>query len=108
MEIKKSTTEIISNKWKEIGELKREGIDPFGHSFNRTYKIKDLIEKNKDLQVGECGKEKASVAGRLMALRTHGKAIFANIEDISGRIQIYIKSNKVGEDAFKLFSKIKN
>ena len=34
------------------------------------------------------------------------KAIFANIEDISGRIQIYIKSNKVGEDAFKLFSKI--
>ena len=106
VEIKKSTTEIISNKWKEIEELKREGIDPFGHSFNRTYKIKDLIEENKDLQVGECGKEKASVAGRLMALRTHGKAIFANIEDVSGRIQIYIKSNKVGEDAFKLFSKI--
>ena len=106
MEIKKSTTEIISNKWKEIEELKREGIDPFGHSFNRTYKIKDLIEENKDLEVGECGKEKASVAGRLMALRTHGKAIFANIEDVSGRIQIYIKSNKVGEDAFKLFSKI--
>ena len=106
MEIKKSTTEIISNKWKEIEELKREGIDPFGHSFNRTYKIKDLVEKNKDLQVGECGKEKASVAGRLMALRTHGKAIFADIEDISGRIQIYVKSNKVGENAFKLFSKI--
>ena len=106
MEIKKSTAEIISNKRKEIEELKREGIDPFGHSFNRTYKIKDLIEKNKDLQVGECGKEKVSIAGRLMALRTHGKAIFANIEDISGRIQIYIKSNKVGEDAFKLFSKI--
>ena len=106
MEIKKSTTEIISNKWKEIEELKREGIDPFGHSFNRTYKIKDLIEENKDLQVGECGKEKVSIAGRLMALRTHGKALFADIEDISGRIQIYIKSNKVGEDAFKLFSKI--
>ena len=106
VEIKKSTTEIISNKWEEIEELKREGIDPFGHSFNRTYKIKDLIEKNKNLQVGECGKEKVRVAGRLMALRTHGKAVFANIEDISGRIQIYIKSNKVGEDAFKLFSKI--
>ncbi|MDO9555358.1 MAG: lysine--tRNA ligase [Atribacterota bacterium] len=106
MEIKKSTAEIISNKWKEIEELKREGIDPFGHSFNRTYKIKDLIEENKDLQAGECGKEKVSIAGRLMALRTHGKAIFANIEDISGRFQIYIKSNKVGEEAFKLFSKI--
>ena len=106
MEIKKSTTEIISNKWKEIEELKREGIDPFGYSFNRTYKIKDLIEKNKDLQISECGQEKVSIAGRLMALRAHGKAIFANIEDVSGRIQIYIKSNKVGGDAFKLFSKI--
>jgi len=41
-----------------------------------------------------------------MALRTHGKAIFANIEDISGRIQIYVKSNKIGENAFKIFSKI--
>jgi lysyl-tRNA synthetase class 2 len=106
VEIKKNTTEIISNKWEEIEELKREGIDPFGHSFSRTYEIKDLIEKNKDLQIGECGKEKVSIAGRLMALRTHGKAIFANIEDISGRIQIYIKSNKIGENAFKLFSKI--
>ena len=71
VEIKKSTAEIISSKKKEIEELKREGIDPFGHSFNRTYKIKDLIKKNKDLQVGECGKEKGSVAGRLMALRIH-------------------------------------
>ncbi|MBU4562817.1 lysine--tRNA ligase, partial [bacterium] len=106
METKKSTTEIISNKWEEIEELKREGIDPFGYSFNRTYKIKDLIEKNKDLQISECGQEKVSIAGRLMALRAHGKAIFANIEDVSGRIQIYIKSNKVGGDAFKLFSKI--
>jgi len=106
VEIKKNTTEIISNKWEEIEELKREGIDPFGHSFNRTYKIKDLIEKNKVLQIGECGKEKVSIAGRLMALRAHGKAVFADIEDISGRVQIYIKSNKVGADAFKLFSKI--
>jgi len=104
--MKKSTTEIISNKWDEIVELKREGIDPFGHSFFRTHKIKDLIENNKDLQIGECRQEKVSIAGRLMALRTHGKAIFANIEDISGRIQIYIKSNKIGENAFKLFSKI--
>ncbi|GAG80707.1 unnamed protein product, partial [marine sediment metagenome] len=54
VEIKKSTTEIISNKWEEIEELKREGIDPFGHSFSRTHKIKDLIENNKNLQVGEC------------------------------------------------------
>ncbi len=106
MDIKKNTAEIISNKWEEIKELKREGIDPFGHKFIRTYQIKDLIEKNKNLQIGECTKEKITIAGRLMALRKHGKAIFADIEDINGKVQIYIRSNKIEEKVFKLFSKI--
>jgi len=106
MDIKKSTAEIISNKWEEIKELKKEGIDPFGHSFVRTCKIIDLIEKNEDLEIGGCGQEKVTVAGRLMALRSHGKAIFGNIEDVSEKIQIYIKSNEIGEEAFNLFGKI--
>ncbi len=106
MDIKKSIVEMISNKWEEIEELRKEGIDPFGHNFIRTYKIKDLIEKNKNLDIGECGQEEVVIAGRLMALRRHGKAIFGNIEDVSEKIQIYIKSNEIGEKAFNLFGKI--
>jgi len=106
MDIKKNAAEMILNKWEEIKELKKEGIDPFGHSFVRTCKIIDLIEKNKDLEIGGCGQEKVTVAGRLMALRSHGRAIFGNIEDVSEKIQIYIKSNEIGEEAFNLFGKI--
>jgi len=106
MEIKKSAAEIISNKWEKIEELKKEGIDPFGQKFIRTHKVEDLIKKYKELKAGECGKEKVTIAGRLMALRGHGKAAFADIEDLSGRMQIYIKSNKIGEKAFNIFSKI--
>jgi lysyl-tRNA synthetase class 2 len=106
MEIKKSTAEIISNKWEKIEELKKEGIDPFGQKFIRTHKIEDLIKRYKELKAGECGQEKVTIAGRLMALRGHGKAAFADIEDLSGRMQIYIKSNKIGEKAFNIFSKI--
>lgn len=106
MDTKKSITEIISNKWEEIEELRKENIDPFGHSFVRTCKISDLIEKNKNIEIGECNQEEISIAGRLMALRRHGKAIFGNIEDISGKIQIYIKSNEIGESAFEIFGKI--
>jgi len=91
MDIKKSTVEMISNKWEEIEKLRKEGIDPFGHNFIRTGEIEDLIEKNKNLDIGECSQEEVVIAGRLMALRRHGKAIFGNIEDISGKIQIYIK-----------------
>jgi len=106
MDIKKSTAEMIANKWEEMKELKKEGIDPFGDSFVRTCKIVDLIEKNKDLEIGGCGQEEVTIAGRLMALRRHGKAIFGNIEDVSEKIQIYIKSNEIGEKAFNLFGKI--
>jgi lysyl-tRNA synthetase class 2 len=106
MEIKKTTAEIISNKWEKIEELKKEGIDPFGQKFIRTHKIEDLIKRYKELKAGECGQEKVTIAGRLMALRGHGKAAFADIEDLSGRMQIYIKSNKIGEKAFNIFSKI--
>jgi len=55
---------------------------------------------------GESSQEKVTIAGRIMALRKHGKAAFADIEDIEGRMQIYIKSNKVGQKTFELFSKI--
>jgi len=106
MELKKITSEMISNKWNEIEKLRKEGIDPFGHSFIRNYKIIDLIEKNKDLDIGECWQNEVAIAGRLMALRKHGKAVFGNIEDISGKMQIYVKSNEIGEDAFILFEKI--
>ena len=106
MNTKKSRTGIMSNKWEEIEELKKENIDPFGHSFVRTCKISDLIEKNKNIEIGECNQEEISIAGRLMALRRHGKAIFGNIEDISGKIQIYIKSNEIGEREFEIFGKV--
>ena len=106
MDIKKSTAEIIANKWEEMEKLKKEGIDPFGHNFIRTCKIIDLIEENKDMEIGGCGTKEVTIAGRLMALRRHGKAIFGNIEDVSEKIQIYVKSNEIGKKAFNLFGKI--
>ena len=45
-----------------------------------------------------------SLAGRLVALRTMGKAIFGHIQDLTGRIQIYIRKDIVGEESFKFFN----
>jgi len=106
MEIKKSTEEMISIKRSEIENIKKEGIDPFGQRFERKHKIGEVIQKFNQLGIGESSQEKVTIAGRIMALRKHGKAAFADIEDIEGRMQIYIKSNKVGQKTFELFSKI--
>jgi lysyl-tRNA synthetase class 2 len=105
MEIKKTTLEIISIKRDEIENLRKEGIDPFGQRFERTHKIGEVTQKFNQLGIGESSQEKVTIAGRMMALRKHGKAAFADIEDVEGRIQVYIKSNKIGQKAFELFNK---
>jgi lysyl-tRNA synthetase class 2 len=46
------------------------------------------------------------LAGRMMALRSHGKAIFADLKDPTGKIQIYLKEDIVGREQFVLFEKI--
>lgn len=46
------------------------------------------------------------IAGRLMSLRGHGKAMFAHIEDRSGKVQVYIKEEAVGQQQFEFFKKM--
>ena len=48
--------------------------------------------------------ERVSLGGRLVAFRSMGKAIFGHIQDLTGRIQIYLRKDVVGEENFKLFS----
>ncbi len=45
------------------------------------------------------------IAGRMTAFRAMGKAVFADVKDSSGRMQIYVQRDAVGEDFFKLFKK---
>ena len=50
--------------------------------------------------------EEVSLAGRLITLRSMGKAIFGHLQDASGKIQIYLKKDTVGEQAFKDFEEL--
>jgi len=58
----------------------------------------DEIKKEFDLDPGF---EDVSIAGRLIALRSMGKAIFGHIQDFSGKLQIYIKKDVIGDEKFK-------
>ena len=48
--------------------------------------------------------EEVSLAGRVVAIRSMGKAIFGHIQDLTGKIQIYVRKDIVGDEAFKFFS----
>lgn len=90
---------LIRRRQEELSELKKKGIEPFAYSYDIN-SDSDNIKTN----FKEDEKRIVRIAGRIMAIRRMGKASFAHIQDCTGRIQIYLKKDDLGEnyDVFKL------
>jgi len=85
--------------------IRNLGMDPFGQKFERKDFAGDIKEKYADIDHEEFENmtDTATVAGRIMFIRKMGKASFFTIQDKTGKIQIYISINDIGEDAYNLF-----
>ncbi len=85
--------------------IRNLGMDPFGHKFDRKDYASDIKEKyaSIDHEAFEDMADTATVAGRIMFIRKMGKASFFTIQDKTGKIQIYISINDIGEEAYNLF-----
>ncbi|HEU5437776.1 MAG TPA: lysine--tRNA ligase [Ktedonobacterales bacterium] len=80
----------------KLAELREAGIEPYPTISQRDHTAAEALAHFDELQG-----QTITLAGRLMALREMGKAAFAHIEDGSGRIQIYLKRDDVGDEAFR-------
>jgi len=99
--------DLTKRRLEELEEIKSLGINPYPHRFNVSDNSKEVIESFKDPENDE-EKEKqkensVSVAGRIMGIRKMGKATFCHIKDDTGRLQIYIKKDEIGENAYNVF-----
>ena len=77
----------------KMEELKAMGIDPFGTAYARTHKsgqLKALYGENTKEELAEMNVT-VKIAGRIMTKRGQGKAGFMHIQDIDGKIQIYVR-----------------
>lgn len=85
--------------------IRKLGLDPFGQRFERDSYALDIKEKYKDIPHDEFENinDTVTVAGRIMFIRKMGKASFFTIQDKSGKIQIYISINDIGEESYSLF-----
>ena len=86
-------------------KIREMGLDPFGQRYERDSFAEELKEKYKDTTHDEFENmdDTARVVGRIMFIRKMGKASFFNIQDKTGKIQIYISINDVGEESYTLF-----
>ena len=88
-------TEQFLVRKKKMEELREMGVEPFGAAFDRTHTSKEILDDFESLD----GKT-VTIAGRIMAIRGHGKAAFLPIQDKDGQIQVYLKLDVVGEEQF--------
>ena len=103
MEREFSEQELVRRE--KLNNIKALGMDPFGHKFARDAYALDIKEKYKDVEhdAFENMNDIVTVAGRIMFIRKMGKASFMSIQDKTGKIQVYISINDVGEETYSLF-----
>ena len=104
-------TSLEKIRLEKIEQLRRQGIDPFPTRAERTHTSAEAIAdfEAAEKAAGEGGtpaQVKATLAGRLRAVRPMGKLTFAHIEDGSGRIQLFLRANDLGEEKLEQFSKL--
>lgn len=91
----------VTNQYREqrirnMRTLAEMGYQPFGKAYERTGRLLELREPFVE------GRE-VSAAGRLTSIRSMGKSVFADLNDGTARMQLYIGRKNLGEDAFKAF-----
>lgn len=93
--------QLLKVRREKLENLQAEGRDPFAVTkydvSHHSVEIKENYESLEDKEV--------TIAGRMMFKRVMGKASFANIQDLQGKIQVYVARDSVGEEDYKIFKK---
>lgn len=99
-------SELLQIRRDKLDELRSLGIDPFGGKYERTHAAGNIVQEYDALTKEELEEKAvhATVAGRLIAKRVMGKASFAHIQDLSGKIQIYVRKDSVPEQKYAAFN----
>ena len=83
----------------KLNQLINEGRNPYEIvRYDRTHLSGEILANADALE-----NQTVSIAGRMMSRRVMGKASFAHLQDLNGRIQIYVRRDDVGEDVYKDF-----
>ena len=88
----------IEVRRQKLDALRERGIDPFGAAFNASHTTSQALAEFDDEQPEKTVK----IAGRIMSKRGQGKVSFLDLHDQSGKLQIYVKIDEVGDEQFSL------
>ncbi|MGD8698465.1 MAG: lysine--tRNA ligase [Gemmatimonadales bacterium] len=91
---------VIQARKEKLRRLRDLGIEPYAYRFEPSCKAAEAIKAFEEL--GESAEVNCRLAGRIRSLRPHGKTTFGHIEDPSGKIQVYLRRDTLGEAGYEL------
>ncbi len=96
---------MTEDRYEKLEELKKLGVDPYPHKFDWSHTVPQILSLHSAKTAEDLESENAavSVAGRIVALRGHGKAGFAHISAGGQKIQIYARQDRLGDQGYKVF-----
>ena len=89
--------DLVFQRRTKLTSIRESGVNPFPARFEGAVRANDVLSQYAPLPAGGHAEETVTVAGRVMTRRDMGKTIFAHLQDLSGKIQIYLKKDELGE-----------
>ena len=85
--------------------LRERGVDPYPNSFDRSHRLAEIAEAHgeKSIEALEALAAPVRVAGRIITKRGHGKTSFATLSEGEARLQIYVRRDVIGDEAYEIF-----
>ncbi len=90
--------ELMRIRREKMAAIAARGIEPFGRKYNFTHHAREIIGDFAKLEG-----QTVRLAGRIVAIRGHGKASFAHLMDMSGRVQLYLRQDVLGDAVYEEF-----
>jgi len=100
--------DLLRQRRAKLDELREMGHNPFANGFVSTNTCDEVLQAHAedDTEALAAGLVSYAVGGRIMARRDFGKAAFIQLQDRTGRLQVYVARDDIGEEAFAVFRKL--
>ena len=99
---------LVADRLEKVEALRERGVEPFGYAYDPTHSAEEALARFRRWEEGEREEgadgpaERVRVAGRVVAKRVVGKITFVHLADRSGRIQLFLRVNDLGAEAYGL------
>ena len=94
-------SDLMAVRLEKLQQLREAGVDPYGGRFDCTHTTA-AVQRHFDQLEGQ----EVTLAGRLRAIRGHGKASFADLQDRDGRLQLYVRIDIAGSETYAIFHQL--